>query len=107
MRPDLHYARNGDIALAYQVVGDGPRDVLLVSGYLSNLEYAWMYPSMARFLTRLAGFSRLILTDRRGSGLSDRVWDPPPIETSSRTSRRCSTRSDRRRRRSSVSGTDV
>ena len=81
MRPDLHYTRNGDIALAYQVVGDGPRDVLLVSGYLSNLEYAWMYPSMARFLTRLAGFSRLILTDRRGSGLSDRVRDPPPIET--------------------------
>ena len=81
MRPDLHYTRNGDIALAYQVVGDGPRDVLLVSGYLSNLEYAWMYPSMARFLRRLAGFSRLILTDRRGSGLSDRVWNPPPIET--------------------------
>ncbi|HEY2787982.1 MAG TPA: adenylate/guanylate cyclase domain-containing protein [Gaiellales bacterium] len=81
MRPDLHYARNGDIALAYQVVGDGPRDVLLVSGFLSNLEYAWMYPSMARFLTRLAGFSRLILMDRRGSGLSDRVWNPAPIET--------------------------
>jgi len=81
MRPDLQYVRNGEIALAYQVVGDGPRDVLLVSGFLSNLEYAWMYPSMAAFLTRIAGFSRLILTDRRGSGLSDRVWDPPPIET--------------------------
>ncbi len=81
MRPDVQYARNGDVALAYQVVGDGPRDVLLISGFLSNLEYAWMYPSLARFLSRLAGFSRLILMDRRGSGLSDRVWDPPPIET--------------------------
>ena len=107
MRPDLHYARNGDIALAYQVVGDGPRDVLLVSGFLSNLEYAWMYPSMARFLTRLAGFSRLILTDRRGSGLSDRVWTLRRSKRRSRTSKRCSTPSDRRRRRSSASGTDV
>jgi class 3 adenylate cyclase len=53
----------------------------LISGFLSNLEYAWMYPSLARFLSRLASFSRLILMDRRGSGLSDRVWDPPPIET--------------------------
>jgi class 3 adenylate cyclase len=77
----MHYARNGDVALAYQVVGDGPRDLLLISGFLSNLEYAWMYPSLARFLSRLAGFSRLILMDRRGSGLSDRVWDTPPVET--------------------------
>jgi class 3 adenylate cyclase/pimeloyl-ACP methyl ester carboxylesterase len=82
MRPDVRYARNGDVALAYQVVGDGPRDVLLVSGFLSNVEYAWMYPSLARFLTRLSGFSRLILMDRRGSGLSDRMREQPTIETS-------------------------
>jgi hypothetical protein len=71
MRPDVRYARNGDVALAYQVIGDGPQDTLLVSGFLSNIEYAWMYPSLARFLTRLSGFSRLIMMDRRGSGLSD------------------------------------
>ena len=81
VKPDVQYARNNGVALAYQVVGDGPIDVLLVSGFLSNIEYAWMYPSMARFLERLAGFSRLIVMDRRGSGLSDRVADSPTIET--------------------------
>ena len=55
MRPDVRYARNGDVALAYQVVGDGPQDVLLVSGFLSNIEYAWMYPSLARFLSGWPG----------------------------------------------------
>jgi class 3 adenylate cyclase len=78
---DIHYARNGEVSLAYQVVGDGPRDLLLVSGFLSNLEYAWMYPSLASFLSRLATSSRLILMDRRGSGLSDRFTNAPPVET--------------------------
>ena len=81
-RPDVHYARNGDVSLAYQVVGEGPEDLMLVSGFLSNIEYAWLYPSLAGFLARLASFSRLILMDRRGSGLSDRISAPPPIETS-------------------------
>ena len=81
MKPDVHYVRNGDVSLAYQVVGEGRRDVLLVSGFLSNIEYAWIYPSMAAFLERLAGISRLILMDRRGSGLSDRFVDAPPQET--------------------------
>lgn len=80
MRPDVAYARNGDVALAYQVTGDASTDLLLISGYLSNLEYAWEYPSMSRFLGRLAGFSRLILTDRRGSGLSDRSKEAPTLE---------------------------
>ena len=52
-----------------------------VFGFLSNIEFAWMYPSLASFLTRLASFSRLILMDRRGSGLSDRFEDAPPAET--------------------------
>jgi class 3 adenylate cyclase/pimeloyl-ACP methyl ester carboxylesterase len=81
MKPDLHYARNGDVSLAYQVVGSGPRDLFLVPGFVSNLEYAWEYPSLARFLHRLAEFSRLILIDRRGSGLSDRFREAPPQET--------------------------
>lgn len=70
------------MALAYQVVGEGPRDVLLVSGYLSNVEYAWRYPSLRRFLEGIAEFSRLILMDRRNSGLSDRVSEPVTMETS-------------------------
>jgi class 3 adenylate cyclase len=81
MRPDVHYVRNGDVSLAYQTVGTGPPDLLLVSGFLSNLEYAWEYPAMAKFLERLARSSRLILTDRRGSGLSDRFRDQPTLET--------------------------
>ena len=85
MKPDVRYARNGGVAIAYQIVGDGPRDVLLVSGFLSNIEYAWMYPSMASFLTRLSGFARLIVMDRRGSGLSDRVAESPTMETVSYT----------------------
>jgi class 3 adenylate cyclase/alpha-beta hydrolase superfamily lysophospholipase len=83
MRPDVHYARNGDVAIAYQVVGDGPRDLLVVVGYLSNLEYAWHIPEIARFYQRLATFSRLILMDRRGTGLSDRFGsqEAPALET--------------------------
>jgi class 3 adenylate cyclase len=80
MQPDVHYAHNGEVALAYQVAGDGDHDVLLVCGFVSNLEYAWEYPSLARFLSRLAEGSRLILMDRRGSGLSDRFREAPSEE---------------------------
>jgi class 3 adenylate cyclase/pimeloyl-ACP methyl ester carboxylesterase len=81
MKPDVQYTRNGDVSLAYQVVGDGARDLLVVSGFVSNLEYAWEYPSLSRFLSRLAETSRLILIDRRGSGLSDRFREAPTQET--------------------------
>ncbi len=81
MKHEVQYALNGDVALAYQVVGTAPRDLLLVSGYVSNLEYAWEYPSLSRFLSRLAEMSRLILIDRRGSGLSDRFREAPTQET--------------------------
>jgi class 3 adenylate cyclase len=80
VKPDVFYAHNGEVALAYQVVGTGSRDVLLVSGYVSNLEYAWEYPSLARFLTELASSCRLILMDRRGAGLSDRFREAPSQE---------------------------
>jgi class 3 adenylate cyclase len=71
-RPDVHYPRNGDVSLAYQVVGEGPEDLMLVSGF-SNIEYAWLYPSLARFLARLASFSRLILMDRCAQGIIEAV----------------------------------
>ena len=73
MPPETRYARAGDLSIAYQVVGDGPRDLVVVPGWISHLEYQWEEPSYARFLERLASFSRLILFDKRGSGLSDRV----------------------------------
>lgn len=71
--PETQYARSGDVNIAYQVVGDGPLDLVFVMGWVSHLEYFWSEPSFARFLRRLASFSRLILFDKRGTGLSDRV----------------------------------
>src|SRR5437773_3103815 len=78
--PTTKYAKSGDVHIAYQVVGEGPHDLVLVPGWVSHVEYAWEEPSYARFLTRLASFSRLIMLDRRGTGLSDRVADLPSLE---------------------------
>src|SRR5450759_1398903 len=74
------YAKCGDVNLAYQVIGDGPIDLVYVPGWVSHLEYAWEEPGLARFLKRLASFSRLILFDKRGTGLSDRVAELPTLE---------------------------
>lgn len=71
--PEIHYAQSADVNIAYQVVGDGPIDVVFVMGWVSHLEYYWKNLDFARFLSRLAAFSRLILFDKRGTGLSDRV----------------------------------
>jgi len=78
--PEIRYAKSGDVHLAYQVVGDAPRDLVLVPGWVSHLEYEWEEPHFSRFLRRLASFSRLILLDRRGTGLSDRVAALPSLE---------------------------
>lgn len=74
------YARSGDVNIAYQVVGDGPIDLVLVLGWVSNLAYVWELPQLAAFLNRLASFSRLILFDKRGCGMSDRVGRLPTLE---------------------------
>ena len=71
--PETRYAKSGDVHIAYQVVGDGPFDLVHIPGFVSHLECAWEWPSLARFYERLASFSRLILFDKRGTGLSDRV----------------------------------
>jgi class 3 adenylate cyclase len=71
--PETRYAKSGRYNIAYQVVGTGPFDLLWIPGFVSNVELAWEEPSLARFLHRLASFSRLILFDKRGTGLSDRV----------------------------------
>ena len=71
--PETMYARSGDVNIAYQVVGDAPLDLVFVMGWVSHMEYFWQEPRFARFLIRLASFSRLILIDKRGTGLSDRV----------------------------------
>jgi pimeloyl-ACP methyl ester carboxylesterase/DNA-binding winged helix-turn-helix (wHTH) protein len=71
--PETKYARNGDVNIAYQVIGDAPLDLVFVMGWISHLDYFWREPSFARFLLRLSTFARLILFDKRGTGLSDRV----------------------------------
>ncbi|HEY7667545.1 MAG TPA: adenylate/guanylate cyclase domain-containing protein [Actinomycetota bacterium] len=74
--PETRYAKTADgVHIAYQVVGDGPVDLVWVIGWTSNVEALWEEPNLARYLSRLASFSRLILFDKRGVGLSDRV--PP------------------------------
>jgi class 3 adenylate cyclase len=70
---EIRYAKSGDVHVAYQVVGDGARNLVFVPGFVSNLEVQWELPGFSRFIHRLACFSRLILFDKRGTGLSDRV----------------------------------
>ena len=71
--PKTRYARSGDVNIAYQIAGEGPIDLVYVPGWVSNIETAWEDPHVSRFLERLGSFSRLILFDKRGTGLSDRV----------------------------------
>ena len=71
--PRVRYAHSGNVNIAYQVVGSGPVDLVFVMGWVSHLEYFWNEPSFARFLTRLSSIARLILFDKRGTGLSDAV----------------------------------
>lgn len=71
--PKTRYTKSGDVNIAYQVIGSGPPDLVLVPGWISNVEIFWEQPRVARFFERLASFSRLILLDKRGTGLSDRV----------------------------------
>jgi pimeloyl-ACP methyl ester carboxylesterase len=73
MVPETRYAKSGNLHIAYQVTGDGPVDLVFVHGWISHIEHLWEEPSLARFLSRLASFSRLILLDKRGTGLSDPV----------------------------------
>jgi class 3 adenylate cyclase len=75
VQPTTRYARSGTVNIAYQVVGDGPRDLVYVGGWVTHLESGWDEPLLARFRRRLASFSRLILFDKRGTGMSDRVPD--------------------------------
>ena len=78
---ETRYARSGDVNIAYQVVGEGPFDLVFVPGYVTHLEMQWKIASFAPFLEALASFSRLIRFDKRGTGMSDRVDGAPTLET--------------------------
>lgn len=78
--PETRYARSGELNIAYQVLGDGPFDVVFVPGFISHLDLQWGVPIIHEFFQRIASFSRLILFDKRGTGLSDPVAGPAPLE---------------------------
>ena len=78
--PEIRYAKSDDVYIAYQVLGHGPLDMVFVPGFISHLEHYWEAPPIVRFAQRLASFSRLILLDKRGTGLSDRVAGVPTLE---------------------------
>jgi class 3 adenylate cyclase/pimeloyl-ACP methyl ester carboxylesterase len=84
MLPTTRYARSGDATIAYQVAGEGTLDLLFLPGWISQVEQLWDASAMRRFLERLAVFNRLILFDRRGSGLSDSVGEPYTLEQEAR-----------------------
>src|SRR3954447_16862123 len=79
--PQTRYARSsGDVRIAYQVAGDGPIDLVFVSGFVSNVEAYWEDPAFAGFFERLASFARVLTFDKRGQGFSDRPPEPPTLE---------------------------
>lgn len=80
MTPDIKFAQAGTVNIAYQVFGAGPVDLLIVPGWVSNLDAFWEEPSVARFFDRLGSFARVILFDKRGTGLSDRITQSPTLE---------------------------
>ena len=71
--PETRYAKSGDLSIAYQVTGSGPLDLVFVPGFISNLDLVWDHPGYTHFFTRLTAFARVILFDKRGTGLSDRM----------------------------------
>lgn len=79
---ETRYANAGGVNLAYQVHGEGPTDLVFIPGFVSGVELVWEEPSVARFFRRLASFARLIVFDKRGQGMSDRLGRPPTLEES-------------------------
>src|SRR5881397_1996712 len=75
MEAETKYAKSGDVYIAYRIFGDGPPDMVLVPGTVSHVELYWQLPANEYLLKRLASFSRVIVFDKRGQGLSDRVAD--------------------------------
>src|SRR5438270_5093881 len=80
MPPETRYAQKGETSIAYQIVGDGPVDLVLVNGIVSHMSLLWGDPAASALFRRLTSFSRLIMFDKPGTGLSDPVAGPPSME---------------------------
>ena len=79
-QPETRYARSGDVSIAYKVFGEGDLDLVLVSGFACHVEIMWEFSASRRFFEGLGSFARVMMFDRRGSGLSDPVAEAPPLE---------------------------
>src|SRR5205085_8635471 len=80
MAPKTQYAKHGDLNLAYQVVGQGDIDIVLIPSFVSHIEFFWAHPAIKSFLDRLSSFARLLIFDKAGTGLSDPVSGIPTLE---------------------------
>ena len=80
MLPVTRYAKSGDVHIAYQVFGSGPVDLVVAPGFVSHIEHYWEEPDLTRWLLRLGGFARVVIFDKRGTGLSDRVGELPGLD---------------------------
>src|SRR5579872_6815571 len=78
--PATRYAKSGDVHIAYQVFGSGTTDLVFAPGFISHIENYWEHPDLARWLLRLASFTRVIMFDKRGTGLSDPVSQVPSLD---------------------------
>ena len=79
-RPETHYARSGNVYVGYQAFGAGPFDLVVVPGFLSNIDYGWEFESWRNYYGALASFARVLLFDKRGTGISDPVLGAPSLE---------------------------
>jgi pimeloyl-ACP methyl ester carboxylesterase/class 3 adenylate cyclase len=80
MKPEVRYAKSGDVHIAYQVFGDGPNDLVMIPGFISHIEHIWDSPDQAAWLTRVARRVRVVMFDKRGTGLSDRLGQLPHLD---------------------------
>ena len=80
MQPATHYAKSGDVHIAYQVFGEGAVNLVVVPGFVSNVEHWWDQPHVARWLLRLASYARVVMFDKRGTGGSDRISELPGLD---------------------------
>jgi len=80
MIPDIRYAKSGDVHIAYQVFGQGPENIVIIPGFISHVEHCWDAPDMARWLNHLGRRARVVMFDKRGTGLSDRLGQLPNLD---------------------------
>ena len=80
MQPVTQYAKSDSVHIAYQVYGEGRINLLVVPGFISNVENSWEQPELARWMLRIASYARVVMFDKRGTGMSDRVTDLPGLD---------------------------